>query len=486
MVKDNTHHLFLRGNTWMIRIQVPKDLQAHYGKRELLLSTKRKAHQLEEAILIRDQELAAFKVQRYTLRTGGTGAIPPLVREDAEEWAKITRDQNRMHKDDPEQEGAEEEKYLLMEDVLDKAVEEFVDGGWQAVNEEASRTRTTDQWEAIRSLDPKAYQNVIKRLDVVRGKTFDAHLERYIKQRSVSELTLKYQDEIKKTIKEFATENNHTDAISRFTVNDWKEQLERDGLASSTIGKRLGMLSKYWEYLETIDAIDPKAHSNPFAGHKITKKIKHIREMFTVEEAKQLTEEGSGLIVDFIKLGLLTGCRMKELCSIKVSDLTTFDNVRIIRISEEMTKGRSDGNISSGVRNVPITSKMEPILDQLVAHQKERKCHPTQRNKGYLFDTGYTQYKDLTGPMSKRFTRHKTALGFKANVKVAHCFRHTANNLLGRSNVDPVKRAALLGWVEGADKNLMANQQYGDQSFIYSMSKRKQDLEILCDSFWFI
>jgi len=471
----------------MIRIQVPKDLQAHYGKRELLFSTKRKAHQLEEAILIRDQELAAFNVNKYSIRHGTGGSSPPIaVREDADSWAQLTRDQNLMQKDDPEQEGAEEEKYLLMEDVLEKAIDEFVDGGWTAINEEASRTRTTDQFEAIRSLDPKAYQNVMKRLDVVRGKTFDAHLERYIKQRSVSELTPKYQDEIKKTIKEFATENIHTDAISRFTVNDWKEQLEGEGLASSTINKRLGMLDKYWQYLETIGAVETKAQSNPFTGHKITKKIKHKREMFSVEEAKQLTEEGSGLIVDFIKLGLLTGCRMKELCSIKVSDLTTHDNVRVIRISEEMTKKRGDGNISSGVRNVPITSKMEPILDQLVAHQKERKCHPTQRNKGYLFDTGYTQYEDLTGPMSKRFTRHKTALGFKANVKVAHCFRHTANNLLGRSNVDPVKRAALLGWVEGADQNLMANQQYANQDYIYSMSKRKADLEILCNEFWFI
>ena len=70
MVKDNTHHLFLRANTWMIRIQVPKDLQAHYGKWEIVLSTKRKAHQLEEATLIRDQELAAFKVNRHILRKG--------------------------------------------------------------------------------------------------------------------------------------------------------------------------------------------------------------------------------------------------------------------------------------------------------------------------------------------------------------------------------------------------------------------------------
>jgi len=262
--------------------------------------------------------------------------------------------------------------------------------------------------------------------------------------------------------------------------------LESEGLASGTINKRFGMLRKYWEYLETIDAVDPKAQSNPFTGHKITKKIKHKREMFSLKEAEQLTQGNAGLTIDFIKLGLLTGCRMKELCSIKVSDLTTVDNVRVIRITEEMTKKRGDGVSPSGVRNVPITTKMEPILEKLVAHHKERKCHPSQRNKGYLFDTGYTQYKDLTGPMSKRFGRHKSALGFEANVKVAHCFRHTANNILGQRNIDSVKRSSLFGWVEGADQNLMANQQYGDQSFIYTMSKRKQDLEILCEQFWFI
>jgi len=47
---------------------------------------------------------------------------------------------------------------------------------------------------------------------------------------------------------------------------------------------------------------------------------------------------------------------------------------------------------SSGVRKVPITSLMEPIIDLLIPDQHNRKCYPEQKGRGFLFDVGLDQH----------------------------------------------------------------------------------------------
>ena len=90
-------------------------------------------------------------------------------------------------------------------------------------------------------------------------------------------------------------------------------------------------------------------------------------------------------------------------------------------ITEDMTKANSKIGVgSSGVRKIPITNKIKPILDRLIENQHKRSSHPDNPIKGYLFDTGFNQYGDITGAMGKRFGTYKSNLGFPKNTKVAH------------------------------------------------------------------
>ena len=140
---------------------------------------------------------------------------------------------------------------------------------------------------------------------------------------------------------------------------------------------------------------------------------------------------------------------------------------------------------SSGVRKVPITSLMEPIIDLLIPDQHNRKCYPEQKGRGFLFDVGLDQHGSITGVMSKRWQKYKTSLGFPKKTHVAHSFRHTANNVLGRNGVEQSKRDTLLGWTDGGNNSSMAGTEYADLDYLYPVAERKKDLEILCNTFHF-
>lgn len=484
------HHLFLRANTWMIRVQVPKDVQNIIGQKELLQSTKKKEHQVEEALLIRDQYLATWKLKLLAIRRGDDLSHIQDLEFTSDTWSGLMRDEASLSPHDEDSWlGVNEMKSQFNDGAFDEAVGLYVDGGWQAMNKEAQKIGTTDPHEAIRSMNSKAYQKVMKHMSIVKGETFASLIDQYLETRSVKETTKKNQDFTKKQLKQFAEKHHYIGGINKVVVNKWKEELEKE-FASNTINSRLGALSGYWEYL-TINGFVDDNKANPFKGLRVVKKVKSVREHFTMDEARLLIEgegkhQANQLLLDFIKLGLLTGCRVIELCSLRLSSVKNFENIGIMDITEDMTKANSKIGVgSSGVRKIPITNKIKPILDRLIENQHKRSSHPDNPIKGYLFDTGFNQYGDITGAMGKRFGTYKSNLGFPKNTKVAHSFRHTANNLLSREGVISIKRDALFGW-SGNTGTSMSDSQYLDQEVAYPLDQRKEDLEKLGNLFTFI
>ena len=489
MNKNELHHLKLRYNTWVIRIQVPDYAQPFYKKNELLQSTKKKRHELEDAKLLRDQFLASHKLRFNAIKRGEDPAIIKDLDFTPEYWSKLQRDDRSMSRHDPARYGLDEEVSEFNWGAMDEAVKLYVDGGWSAIKKEAN-AKNLDEHDALQSLDPVAFQKVMEHISIVKGETFGSLLDQYLSTRDIKTLTPKYQDQIKKEITGFADKHPYLSAITKSVVVKFKEDLERKDFGSSTISTRLTILSGYWEYL-TLHELINENKANPFKGLKVVKKLVHKREAWTLDEGELLVKGKdlilpSDLLGDLIKLGFLTGCRLKELCSLKESDIRFHGEFSIIDIKEDMTKGSAiRGATPSGVRKIPLTSKMIPIVERLIAHRKDRKSHPENAGKGFLFDTGLDQSGDITKPMGSKFARYKDKLGFPKNTKVAHGFRHTANNLLARENVSSIDRTSLFGWVEGSTKS-MADTNYADREFIYKMEQRKEHLEILCDKFWFI
>ena len=482
----DTHHLKKLHNTWFIRVQVPKDVRPHFNNmHEIVQSTKLKLSQVEDAKLLRDQFLASFKLRVRGIRSGEDQSYIKDLEFTPEYWAKLQRDDQVIPADGLERRGLEEMQTAFELGAVEEAINLHLEGGLKRI----IGGKTPDMLNAVAEIDETAYQKIIKHLSIVHGETFGAMIDQYMATRAITATTPKYQADMRNQLVRFANKHPITENINKAVVNAWKEEMEID-CSSSTISTRLGMVRGYWAYLMLTGIVDENK-PNPFEGHKITRKIAHKREMFTLDEAKLLVRGNNEtvpneLLADFIKLGFLTGCRVKELTSIKEADIIEHEGIRVIDIKEDMTKGSAKAGVTaSGVRKLPITNKMEDIIDRLIANWQQRTCHPDNQGKGYLFDTGMNQYGDMTRAMSGRFSKYKEKLNFPKKVKVAHGFRHTANSYLMKEGVSAVNRQSLFGWVEDSSTS-MANTVYANQEFAYPMKERKIHLEILCDKFWFI
>ena len=494
MAHKSPKHLILRANTWMIRLQVPAYAQHYYkNKKEILRSTKRKQHEVEQAKLDRDIFVAQHKLVFDAIKRGEDLSKFAHLKFGTDQWADLLQDERSVNPNSLlEQRGVEEMKDQFNTGATDEAIDMYVTGGWSAIDKEATEKGLTDPFDAIKSLSEKEAHQVDHHLAIVKGKTFGSLVDKYLKTRAMIENTQKHQDSTRARLKEFAELHHFISDIKKSVVSDYKDKLEEQGLASNTISTRLGMIAGYWTYLAEKGIVD-EDKVNPFQGLKIVKHVKHIREHYSIDEAKLLVE-GKELILpsehllDFIKMGLLTGCRVKELCNIKSVDIINEQNIRVIDIKEEMTKGNSRRGVgSSGVRKIPITSKMQPIIDKLLATQHQRKCNPENKGKGYIFDTGLDKYGDITKSLGPKFGRYKNKLGFPKHIKVAHSFRHTANTLLAGErggHVDRVNRDSLFGW--SGDGKSMGDGTYLHQDDAYPLHERKKDLEKLGSIYYFI
>ena len=129
------------------------------------------------------------------------------------------------------------------------------------------------------------------------------------------------------------------------------------GLAHATIRDRLVSLGGFWSWLESRSAVAPGL--NPWKGHRVSKKqntgSRPPKRAYTEAELMQLlagTAEAKAwptysYLPDLIVLGMFTGAREDELCSLKPADIKMGRTHCVINIKDSKTK--------AGVRFVGVT-----------------------------------------------------------------------------------------------------------------------------------
>ena len=165
--------------------------------------------------------------------------------------------------------------------------------------------------------------------------------------------------------------------------------------------------------------------------------------------------------------------RLGEICQLKTSNITTKENIRVLNIPIEITKTKS------GARDVPLSSKLIPVIDRLAE----------QSTDGYLipYKGRGNQYNDRSDLWSKRFGSHKKKLGFQKHVDCFHGMRHSANAYLSQKGITVLQRQCLLGWAgEDGESRSMAVAVFGKMDIEYPIAQRRIDAEILCDFYSFI
>lgn len=110
------------------------------------------------------------------------------------------------------------------------------------------------------------------------------------------------------------------------------------------------------------------------------------------------------MLAELILLGMYTGCRINELCSLKIEDIGP-DYFQI-------QTGKTEGS----TRRLPIHSDIKQLVERLVQNSSD----------GYLLSVLSCSNSDgnRSKAISKKFGHHKRAMGF-GEVHTFHSFRAT-------------------------------------------------------------
>lgn len=171
----------------------------------------------------------------------------------------------------------------------------------------------------------------------------------------------------------------------------------------------------------TFDRVMPKAAKKTMAA------LEDEREPFTPEEVGKLLlaaeAKGDHDMAALIWIAMWTGCRIEELCSLKVDEVGTDR----IRVREAKTK--------AGNRVVPLHPRAKPMVAKLKERSKD----------GYLLSgLTFNKYGDRSNAIGKRFGKMKTKMGFEP-PHVFHSIRKTVVRLLENAGVTEGVTADIVG-----------------------------------------
>ena len=234
----------------------------------------------------------------------------------------------------------------------------------------------------------------------------------------------------------FAEEFQFAQDVERKAVQRWINNLPAKGIKVSTIRRKLSDLRSYWSYLVSIQVVPennlpleklalPKNNGRATAAT--------VRSAFEASDVVKLLAAAEAQrdpqLADLIRLGMWTGARIGELCSLRVEDVKDGGSYFVVASSKTQ----------AGVRQVPVHSQLKPTIDRRAKEARGRTGDP------YLIgDQPVDQFGDRSRAIGKRFGRLKTNAGFGPEL-VFHSIRKTVATLLENAGVAEGVAADILG-----------------------------------------
>lgn len=258
--------------------------------------------------------------------------------------------------------------------------------------------------------------------------SFTEYLDEWL---STSRATDKTQDMQRSDVKRFAAKFAMVQDVTRPDVRRWVTTLMNGaGLAPKTVQRILSALRSYWRYLQSIGVAGDE--NEPFSKLDVARQNnrtapRSVRQPFEPNDVVRLLEaaiqRGDEQLADLIRLGMWTGCRIEELCALRV------DQVKDVHFSV------SDAKTNAGWRDVPIHRKLAQTMARLINESKD----------GYVL-SGLTvnKYGDRSNAVGKRFGNLKTGLGFGSQF-VYHSIRKTVVTILENAGVPENYVADIVG-----------------------------------------
>jgi integrase len=253
---------------------------------------------------------------------------------------------------------------------------------------------------------------------------------------------------IKKTVsnllKYLNTYDIQLEDITKRQIHDYIELLLTTK-AKATAQGEISRLRSIWTYCKSIGEV---SGDSPFDDHAYVGGAEGTRKQsFTaddinwIKENVALDEPDKRLLVE---LGVFTGCRISELCNVRVKHIISEDNIVAIFIE----KGKTD----SATRIVPLTEGLGARIKSLAESKSENDLLLGVDGKA----------------MSRWFSRIKTANLSTNTAKSFHSFRVMFATAMQRSEVSELKAAAILGHKRGS------TMSYGYYSDGYTLVQLKE------------
>jgi integrase len=375
-------YLIKRERTWHAILEIPKALRDFFGKRRFMESLKTDSRKVAERLV--HSKVADWKKKIAKARNEPV-EDDPIAKEAAPFWNALRNAKSK------------EDRQSIVEQIIDAAD----DIG--AINVENIGDKPSSSAEA---------QDFYLRATGQKIK-FDAHLDEWL---DTSRATPKTKDMHRSAVKRFAVKVDMVQDVTRPEVRHWiTELMNVEGLTPKTVQRILSALRGYWRYLQSIEVANED--HEPFSKLDVARQSKQTsprsaRQPFTPGDVLKLLdaakERSDYQLADLIQLGMWTGCRIEELCALKVEQVKNeYFSVK-------------DAKTAAGWRDVPIHQNLAMAMARLTDETKD----------GYVL-SGLTKnkYGDRSNAIGKRFGRLKKELGF-GHEHVFHSIRKTVVTIL--------------------------------------------------------
>lgn len=209
------------------------------------------------------------------------------------------------------------------------------------------------------------------------------------------------------------------------SIDAWIKSLNR---APATLGQHLISGTAFWKWATRYDAgwrVEFKDKADPFKGHELPKgggreTAGEKREAYTVAELEKLhkaaQDAGNMPLADLILLGAFTGCRIEQLCQLKVEHIIKEDGIT----SFNFLKGKNE----SARRIVPVHPSIKSVVERLINDSSDEFLIPATENL----------YQIRSHTLSREFGKLKEKQGF-GPLHVFHSMRNTVITTLLRADV---------------------------------------------------
>jgi integrase len=237
--------------------------------------------------------------------------------------------------------------------------------------------------------------------------------------------------------------NDHavpSDITRKVAMSFIDTDLTQRDLAHSTIRDRLISLGGFWAWMGSRNAVAKNV--NPWTGHKVSKKQNKGRSpdkrSYTDEELCKLLDGNDvvkkwptySYLPDLILLGLNTGARENELCSLLAQDIEMGDGECILKITDSKTK--------AGIRFVGVTHPTPLAVIKRRTEGKEGMAQLFQElTAGGLDDK-------LSSSAVKAYGRYRRSCGVPDGTDF-HSYRRNVITILENAGVGQVPISRFVG-----------------------------------------